>query len=188
MPRNSLSLFLLATLGLLMLANSQATSPKFCWRDSYGRGVGTIPDQCGNRDRIGLFCYDKCPSGFSRFGFDCHQNCIGDGTWRNDGLFCRRFEYGRGVGYPWQFGDPIFSSSGQYARCNRDHPTLGCEMWGLIVYPKCRAGYSPFGCCICRPAVPNCAAFGYASPGIDLSCPKKIIIGVPYLAGCPADR
>ncbi len=22
---------------------------EFCWKDSYGRGVGTIPDDCGNR-------------------------------------------------------------------------------------------------------------------------------------------
>lgn len=37
---------------------------KFCWRDSYGRGVGKIPTECPDKDKIGLLCYTKCPSGY----------------------------------------------------------------------------------------------------------------------------
>jgi len=76
--------------------------------------VGTIPSDCGNRLKIGLLCYDHCPSGYSRFGFDCHQHC--PSGWRNDGLFCRNAEYGRGGGYAWQFGD-WFNDDGMRGRC-----------------------------------------------------------------------
>lgn len=54
-----------------------------------------------------------------------------------------------------------------------------------MYYPKCKKGFYAFGCCICRPAVPNCAALGY-NPGIDLSCAKKIIIGNPSSMSCVA--
>lgn len=156
----------------------------FCWKDSYGRGVGTIPTECGSRRKIGLLCYDHCPSGYSAFGFDCHQGC--PSGWRNDGLFCRNAEYGRGWGYPWKFGD-WFSDSGMYSRCQRDHGNGNCEKWGAVVYPKCKSGFHTVGCCICRPSVPNCRALGMNS-GIDLSCAKKIIIGTPYSMSCSSDK
>lgn len=59
-------------------------------------------------------------------------------------------------------------------------------MWGAIAYPKCRSGYSPFGCCICRPSQPNCAKYGLNS-GIDLSCAKKIEIGNPRSMSCASN-
>lgn len=63
---------------------------------------------------IGGYCYDKCPTGFSMFGFDCHQNCLSG--WRDQGLFCRTEEYGRGAGYQWRWGDG-FSDAGMMKRC-----------------------------------------------------------------------
>lgn len=60
-------------------------------------------------------------------------------------------------------------------------------MWGAMAYPKCKSGYSPFGCCICRPATPNCGALGM-NGGIDLSCAKKLIIGDPKSMDCPAGK
>ncbi len=54
-----------------------------------------------------------------------------------------------------------------------------------MYYPKCKPGYSPFGCCICRPAVPNCAALGF-NGNVDLSCAKKLIIGDPVSMTCAA--
>lgn len=90
---------------------------EFCWRDSYGRGVGSIPTECGDLEKIGLLCYPKCPEGYSRFGFDCHQNCPDSAEgWADQGLFCRLTEYGRGAGYAWYPSDG-FSSSGMFARC-----------------------------------------------------------------------
>ncbi|XP_039281362.1 uncharacterized protein LOC120350719 [Nilaparvata lugens] len=156
----------------------------FCWKDSYTRGVGKVPARCAeNQVGIGLFCYDNCPAGYSRFGFDCHTDCPAD--FRDDGLFCRHAEYGRGVGYPWKFGDPL-SDRHMWARCLRDHPE-GCEKHLLIVYPKCAPGYWAFGCCICRPSQPDCPALGL-NRGIDLSCAKRIIIGKPQIGVCEADE
>jgi len=57
-------------------------------------------------------------------------------------------------------------------------------MWALMAYPKCREGYSAFGCCICRPPVPNCEGTFHMNGGIDLSCAKKIIIGDPVVGIC----
>jgi hypothetical protein len=154
----------------------------FCWRDSYGRGVGTIPETCApGQERIGLLCYQNCPANTKRFGFDCHSVC--PSGMRDDGLFCRAAEYGRGAGYPWKLGDKLLSLDAARRRCAAANPQ-GCEKHGEIIYPKCKPGYSPFGCCICRPQPPNCAALGL-NPGIDLSCGKKVTIGNPVTGSCP---
>lgn len=115
-----------------------------------------------------------------RFGFDCHSVC--PSGWNDNGLFCRLAEYGRGGGYPWQFGDPL-SDRGMYNRCERDKGKGNCEKWGAVVYPKCQPGYSPAGCCICRPTPPACSNFNL-NPGIDLSCAKRIMIGDPVSGVC----
>jgi len=173
---------------LLLLTLSQqqvqaVTKSEFCWRDSYGRGAGVPLSDCpAGKDKIGLLCYSPCPAGFRRFGFDCHQVCPSDFV--DQGLFCRRVEYGRGSGYPWSFGDG-FNNYGMLGRCHRDHPAHGCEMWGAIAYPKCRPGYSNFGCCICRPNPFNCESLGFG-PNLDISCPKRIIIGDPLPMSCRA--
>jgi EGF domain/Calcium-binding EGF domain len=156
----------------------------FCWKATYGRGAGLIPTECpSNKEKIGLLCYSYCPSGYVRFGVDCHSVCP-DGL-ADQGLFCRRLEYGRGGGYPWHFGDCL-CNDGMIGRCEYDHGRGNCEMWGAIAYPKCDPGYSPFGCCICRPNPPDCSALGL-NPGIDLSCAKKIIIGDPTPMICASE-
>ena len=158
---------------------------EFCWKDTYGRGVGTIPTDCApGRVRIGLLCYSKCPEGYKRFGFDCHSKC--PEGFRDDGLFCRKAEYGRGGGYPWKFGDSL-NDKGMFRRCEKSHGKGGCQKYGLIVYPKCKAGYHNFGCCICRPPRPKCSDYNL-NPGIDLSCAKKIKIGDPVPGICPPNK
>ena len=153
----------------------------FCWKDTYGRGVGVVPDMCRDgRVKIGALCYSRCPNGWRRFGFDCHQTC--PSGFRDDGLFCRKVEVGRGVGYPWWFGD-WFDLNGAKSRCERDHGSGNCEQCGLIMYPKCPAGMWPVTCNICRPHVPNCPALGMV-PGFDLSCGKQIRIGDPVGMSC----
>lgn len=153
----------------------------FCWKDSYGRGVGTVPRSCApGREMIGLLCYSTCPGGTTRVGFDCHSLC--PNNMRNDGLFCRAAEYGRGSGYPWKFGDAL-NDNGMISRCEADNGRGNCEKNGLMYYPKCKPGYSAFGCCICRPNPPNCAALGL-NAGIDLSCAKRVSIGDPVPGVC----
>jgi len=68
------------------------------------------------------------------------------------------------------------NDSGMYRRCEADNGKGNCEKWGAVVYPKCKSGFSPSGCCICRPSTPNCQALGM-NAGIDISCAKKIDIG-----------
>jgi len=150
-----------------------ADPPDFCWKDSYPRGVGTIPKICSSgQDRIGLLCYDKCSAGYKRFGLDCHQQC--PAGWDNNGLYCRRSEYGRGGGYPWKGSDGLRDTHGKMIRrCEAAQGLGNCEMYGQIAYPKCRSGYQRYGCCICRPPTPDCRALGMGKQ-IDLSCARQI--------------
>jgi hypothetical protein len=177
---------ILAVMALTMLAAPPGFAqpkPEFCWKDSYGRGVGTVPTSCApGQEMRGLLCYKTCPQNMQWSGVgDCSSIC--PAGFRDDGLFCRRAEYGRGAGYGWEFRDG-FSSAGMISRCESDNGTGKCEMWGAIAYPKCRPGYSAFGCCICRPDAPNCAQLGLGGQ-LDLSCAKIINVGQPELGVCP---
>ena len=136
---------------------------------------------------VGLFCYDKCPAGMERVGIDCHTKC--PSGMDDQGLFCRTSEYPRGAGYPWEFGDPL-GLSGASSRCEADEGKDKCEKWGAVFYPKCRVGYSNFGCCICRPdAKPNCEQLGMAKGNVDLSCAKRIAIASSLKVGnCEAGQ
>lgn len=53
------------------------------------------------------------------------------------------------------------------------------EPWSI----KMQKGYKPFGCCICRPSVPNCRKLGL-KPGIDLSCAKVVNVVGPQTGIC----
>eukprot|EP00927_Polykrikos_kofoidii_P004999 TRINITY_DN11986_c1_g3_i1.p1 TRINITY_DN11986_c1_g3~~TRINITY_DN11986_c1_g3_i1.p1 ORF type:complete len:483 (-),score=44.99 TRINITY_DN11986_c1_g3_i1:78-1526(-) len=148
----------------------------FCWKRSKGRGLGSVLSECpSGREKITGLCYSHCPTNMKRFGVNCHSTC--PSGFRDDGLYCRKAEYGRGVGYAWKWGDG-WSDRGMYDRCERDEGAGNCEKWGAIVYPKCKPGYHNFGCCICRPARPNCGDFGLGHQ-FDLSCAKKIKLGDP---------
>jgi hypothetical protein len=167
---------LTAVFALFALAAPPAfAGDDYCWKASYGRGVGTVPDACAaDRDRIGLLCYSKCGTNSKRVGFDCHSVC--PSGMRDDGLFCRKSEYGRGAGYAlWDEG-----------KCKKEH-SQGCEKNGALWYPKCASGYKNVGCCICRPTTPNCEALGLGGR-FDLSCAKKVRIGDPTPGICGAGQ
>lgn len=153
---------------------------EFCWKDSYGRGVGTVPQKCARgQDRIGLLCYNKCGKNMKRFGFDCHSVC--PKGMANQGLFCRSTEYGRGLGYPWKFGDAL-NDNGMRSRCEKKHGKGKCQKQGLIFYAKCKPGYTNIGL-ICRPKQPNCRKLGLGGQ-LDLSCAKLVKIGNPKTGIC----
>lgn len=154
----------------------------YCYRDSYGRGVGK-PMKCaaGQQYDAGL-CYTPCREGYKGVGPVCWQSCAPG--FRDDGAFCAKPKpYGRGVGYPWKFGDKAFSLDGARARCAKAH-SEGCEKHGEIIYPKCREGFHPVGCCICSP---NCQL---GQTDIGVSCAKKSYgrgVGKP-VSTCPSDQ
>lgn len=93
----------------------QSKTP-FCYKKTYGHGFGEVLSACPpGKERIGALCYTPCEYGYSRQGtFDCQQIC--KSGWRDDGLYCRLAEYGRGAGFPWNFYDG-FSNSGMFRRC-----------------------------------------------------------------------
>lgn len=179
------SFLLVASLAVTTLVKGQTLEADFCWKDSYGRGVGAAVSQCPGRQKIGALCYSHCPRGTRRVGFDCHSVC--PSGFQDTGMHCRLSEYGRGGGYPWQWGDWPFDYSPAMRRCEQDHGSGSCEMWGLIWYPKCRSGYHPVGCCLCRPDPPNCPAHGL-NWGVDLSCAKRIHIGDPIPMSCASNQ
>ncbi|MBS1873370.1 MAG: hypothetical protein JSU00_09145 [Acidobacteria bacterium] len=138
---------------LFAVTTSWMSQAQVCWRQSYTRGVGAIPTDCGpGKEYDAGLCYRRCPAGMKGVGPVCWGTCPAGYT--DVGAGCAKpAAYGRGAGYPWKFGDPL-SDSAMYARCERDNGRGGCEKDGAIVYPKCRPGFHKVGCCICSPDCP----------------------------------
>ena len=144
------------------------TPKEACWLSAYGRGVGKPIHTCApGLEQNGLLCYPQCQKGYYGVGPVCWENC--PNGFRNDGAFCFKPDsYGRGVGYPlWN-----------EAKCNQEN-SQGCEKWGLIWYPKCRAGFHNVACCVCSPDCPpemtdigiSCAKKSYGrTAGVPLTC------------------
>ena len=130
-----------------------ASGQDVCWRDSYGRGVGTIPTTCpsGQVNDAGL-CYDTCRAGYENGGPLCLTSC--PSGFDDTGLHCLKpAAYGRGAGYAFV---PLFEDlSDARSRCEEDEGRGQCEQWGLMYYPKCRAGFSAFGSNVCSPTCPS---------------------------------
>jgi hypothetical protein len=130
------------------------SDPEGCWLKAYGRGVGKPIHTCRpGEEKNGLLCYPTCDSGFYGVGPVCWQDC--PESYRDDGAFCYKPpSYGRGVGYSSQ------------EKCEDQNPQ-GCEEWGLIYYPKCKANFHNVACCICSPDCPD------GMTDIGISCAKK---------------
>ncbi len=83
---------------MIWIANevSRARQP-YCYRDSYGRGVGA-PMKCkAGQAEDGALCYTPCDSGYNGVGPVCWQSCAPG--FRDDGAFCAKpAAYGRGAG------------------------------------------------------------------------------------------
>jgi len=77
-----------------------------CMINSYGRGVGTIPDTCrSGTEKNGLLCYPWCSGGYYGVGPVCWEYC--PGGWTDLGLSCSgRWEtYEASGGCPWWWFD-----------------------------------------------------------------------------------
>jgi hypothetical protein len=100
----------------------------YCYRDSYGRGVGRPLTTCASsEEKDGALCYPKCEPGYNGVGPVCWQDCPSGFT--DIGVSCAKpSAYGRGAGHPWKIGDRAFSLD-----------------------PKCTPGFHSVGCCICSP-------------------------------------
>jgi len=77
---------------------------KFCWKRTYGRGVGIVPTDCGSKELDAGLCYDKCNQGYYGVGPVCWQIC--PAGYENHPASCYKDllnwfwkgSYGRGVG------------------------------------------------------------------------------------------
>ncbi|MFO0696186.1 MAG: discoidin domain-containing protein [Polyangiales bacterium] len=67
-------------------AAAALTATTFCWKDSYGRGAGTVPDACPGQQKDGGLCYPYCAGGYYGVGPVCWQAC--PSGWRDDGTAC----------------------------------------------------------------------------------------------------
>lgn len=162
----------------LLLFLPSASRAEFCWRSSSGRGVGTIPTSCGdNQDNDAGLCYPRCKEGYRGVGPVCWRDC--PEGFSDIGVGCSKpAAYGRGAGYPWKFGDAL-DDSGMFSRCERDNGSGGCEKSGLIVYPKCKPGFHPVGCCVCSPDCPS----DFTDSGVTCTKPS-FGRGVGTIPGC----
>lgn len=57
-------------------------------KDSYGRGVGTIPNGCGTQENDAGLCYNECRDGYDGVGPVCWKQC--PSGFHDDGAFCRK--------------------------------------------------------------------------------------------------
>ncbi|EAR92672.1 hypothetical protein TTHERM_00320180 (macronuclear) [Tetrahymena thermophila SB210] len=141
----------------------QQCSNPICLDDAQKRCEQSTAKSC---EQYGAIMYPKCDDGFYNVGCClCESQC--PPGFRDDGLFCAKPEaYGRGVGYPWKFGDDL-NLNNALKRCESEN-SQGCEQNGLIIYPKCRQGFHSFGCCICSPDCPS------GTTDIGVSCTKPV--------------
>mmetsp|Transcript_17308 Transcript_17308/g.31774 ORF Transcript_17308/g.31774 Transcript_17308/m.31774 type:complete len:691 (+) Transcript_17308:95-2167(+) len=89
-------------------------------------GKPLTPKCDSNEDLDGLLCYPKCRAGYDGVGPVCWQQCPSD--FRDDGAFCGKKSYGRGVG-----------------KIPRMHCGPNEELNGALCYPKCNSGYYGVG-------------------------------------------
>jgi hypothetical protein len=130
---------------------SREMGADYCWKRTHNRCggglcVGQIPKACPGGTKKGEMaswlpiCYKE-----GKALQDCKAG------WRDDFLYCRKPEYGRGVGHFTKRGclknklTLELPSFGAKADCRRPRSSP------LIYYPDCKPGYDNFGCCICRP-------------------------------------
>ena len=81
----------LAEVEVWMSAPTATSTPKdgVCWKDTFGRGVGTIPTECGaGQEKSGLLCYPACSAGYVGAGPVCWETC--PAGYKDDGAFCRK--------------------------------------------------------------------------------------------------
>jgi hypothetical protein len=125
-----------------------------CWVNAYSRGEGKPLKQCeADEFKVAIrqpkgdtLCEKYCPQGWTRQLFKlCMKSCPpGYPNSPNDLVCTKTNSYGRGIGY-----FPM-----NWETCEQDNPQ-GCELNGLLIYPRCAAGYHNVGCCVCSRDCPD---------------------------------
>ncbi len=166
------------------IADEVATSRQtYCYRDSYGRGVGK-PMNCaaGEQEDAGL-CYTPCPDGFKGVGPVCWKYCPSGYT--DDGATCRKDahiygkgSYGRGAGTPMKCAAGEQEEAGLcYTPC-----PAGFKGVGPVCWQYCPAGYTDDGA-TCRK---DAHIYGKDSYGRGVG--KAMYLGSDFKWHCAADH
>ncbi len=182
-----------------------AAGPQYCWKDSYGRGVGTVPRNCEpgfSEDTAGL-CWPDARPGYVCDFFVCRQATCPAG-YRDDGLTCfkpapyKRDEYpvdageaakAVGDGLAWFFSFGTYEASGETGldgarrRCREAHGDNCVAANGdTIVYETCKAGYEQ------APVITNLCTPSCAAPMTDggIFCAKDTYTREASLMSCDA--
>ena len=109
---------------------------KFCWKTTYGRGVGTIPSSCGGKQNDAGLCYPYCKTNFYGVGPVCWQQC--PAGWANHPASCYKDiitwyfkeSYGRGVGtIPSDCSGKQNDAGLCYPYCNQGFYGVGPVCW-----------------------------------------------------------
>ena len=168
-------------------SNSNANSAlDYCWKDSYGRGVGTIPYKCSasqeTQGKAPFFtCYDKCPTGYDSTALggcmqtcpaatfrDAFGNCVDNGKGKQRYKFS---EYtlvsnpnpGRCNLFKYPFGKNIGNCF--MDECKKRNGANGCEWHGAAVIAKCKPGYKKAA----LHCIPDLDCKGFAGKGVDIT-------------------
>ena len=143
---------------LVWTAQAQDQS-EVCWKPTYGRGVGTIPGECGaGQNKESGLCYTACPAGSTGVLTACHQNCPqGFGSVTAIDVSCSK---------PAKFPRAAYPLAAGQAQCIAASEGRGCEQIGTALYVKPPAGFACEGP-ICQASCP----LGMADAGA--ACRKK---------------
>ncbi len=134
-----------------------------CWKATYGRGAGAIPDACAvGMQKDGALCYPFCRAGFNGVGPVCWGSCPAGMT--DGGVFCAK---PKEVNYARTYYTALFGGA-----CDADAKKAGingCEPGNAGWYIKCKAGYVGNGG-VC--AVPRTCPAGFADVGDTCTKPS----------------
>ncbi len=156
-PNTTLSNKQIAELVLWINSETRISKTAFCWKKpAYYRPAGTVPNSCSG-DKIGLLCYDKCPSGMDRLSAvdqTCAAKC--DADFERTGVrTCFR---------------PLATRAANFDGCKSGYKTfpLTCtkKTWPYKTYSRghsCDAGFNWNGSSCTRPAVTRSLATKEAS-------------------------
>ena len=167
----------LVTLLILSITSFNAHAAlDYCWKNTYGRGVGTIPPgRCAaNQEMQGtppfFTCYDKCPRGYDSTALGgCMQACPKD-TNRDDFGNCvdsgakKRY---KNIEFTYVRNPDkctIFEGEGcLWNSCRKRHGQKGCEKYGAAIVAKCDPGFkrATLHC------IPDLNCDGYVGKGVD---------------------
>jgi len=127
------------------IAASVATQEQpYCYKDSYGRGVGAPLSTCdSDQQRSGLLCYPKCKDGYDMVSFVCWGQC--PSGYVDTGAFCHV--------------DKALTRDGSWS----------CPHWYSCGI-ECPSGYTNAGlfCALTTPSNPP----GFSGDGLDLIKPS----------------